>query len=137
MPDEPVIPPRVAELAAQLAQPRPMRRGSLSVRYVKCNKPGCPCAERLDARHGPYTSVVRTVSARTKSRSVSAEQGPLLRAQVEAGQQFRRQVESYWQASETWADAMLDAPKAASQEAAKKKGSEKPSRRKPPPRSKR
>ncbi len=35
------VPPRLRELAAQLAMPRPMRRGSLSERYVKCSKPGC------------------------------------------------------------------------------------------------
>ena len=34
------VPPRLRELAAQLAMPRPMRRGSLSERYVKCSKPG-------------------------------------------------------------------------------------------------
>ena len=137
MADIPSVPPRVAELAARLAQPKPMRRGSLSVRFVKCNKPGCPCAERPDARHGPYTSVVRTVSARTKSRRVSSEQAPMLREQVEAGQQFRRHVEEFWQACETWADAVIDTPEAASTEAAKKGGSEKRSRRRRPPKSKR
>ena len=30
------VPPKVRELAAQLASPRPMRRGSVSERYVKC-----------------------------------------------------------------------------------------------------
>ena len=137
MPDIPALPSRVAELAVQLAQPKPMRRGSLSVRYVKCNKPGCSCGERPEARHGPYTSVVRTVSARTKSRLVSSEQAPMLRQQVEAGQQFRRHVEEYWQACETWADTMLDADEAASTEAVKKRGSEKPSKRRRAPKSKR
>lgn len=137
MPNDSVIPPRVAQLAVEIAQPRPMRRGSLSVRYVKCNKPGCPCADGPDGRHGPYTSVVRTVSAQTQSRRVSVEQAPLLREQVEAGQQFRRQVEEYWQESERWADAMLDMSSAVSQEAAKKKGSAKPLKRKQRPRSRR
>ncbi len=36
---------------------------------------------------------------------------------------FRKQVEAYWQACERWADAQLDSPEAASQEAAKKGGS--------------
>lgn len=40
----PDVPAPVRELARCLAQPAPMRRGSLSVRYLKCNKPGCACA---------------------------------------------------------------------------------------------
>ena len=39
------VPPSVREVASRLAEPKPMRRGSLSVRYVKCNKPGSSCAE--------------------------------------------------------------------------------------------
>jgi hypothetical protein len=57
----------------------------------------------------------------------------MLREQVEAGQQFRRHVEAFWQACETWADAVIDTPEAASTEAAKKGGSEKRSRRRRPP----
>ena len=30
--------------------------GSVSERYVKCNKAGCACADDTDARHGPYYS---------------------------------------------------------------------------------
>jgi hypothetical protein len=32
-------PSHIRGLAAQLAQPKPMRRGSFSERYVKCSKP--------------------------------------------------------------------------------------------------
>ncbi len=39
--------------------PKPMRRGALSERYVKCSKKGCACAESPDARHGPYYSLTR------------------------------------------------------------------------------
>ena len=60
MPARTDVPSAVRDLARVLAEPRPMRRGTLTVRYLKCNKPGCPCAERDDARHGPYSSVVRS-----------------------------------------------------------------------------
>ena len=136
MPDSDV-PATVRDLARQLAEPRPMRRGSVSTRYVKCNKPGCSCAARTEARHGPYVSVVRVVAGKTQSRWVSAEQVVTLRRQVEAGQQFRRQVGAYWEACEQWANAQLEAPEAASQGAAQKRGSKKPSTRKSSPRSKR
>lgn len=135
MPDPLDIPAAVRDLARQLAEPRSMRRGSLAVRYMKCNKPGCLCATRPDARHGPYYSVVRVVDGKTCSRHVPAAHGDLLRQQVRAGQQFRQQVETYWRACEQWADAQLDAPEATSQGAAQKKGSKRRSMRKSPPRS--
>jgi len=131
------VPPSVHEIATRLAEPKPMRRGSLSVRYVKCNKPGCPCADDSEARHGPYTSVVRTIGGRTQSRLVPAAQTDVLRRQIEAGQQFRKEIEAYWQACEQWADEELDSAEGTSQEVAKKGGSEKPSRRKSSRRSKR
>jgi len=126
MPD-PTAPEDVRELAARLAEPRPMRRGTFSEPYLRCHKPGCACADRPAARHGPYYRVVRVVDARTRSRHVPAASADLLRSQVETGQQFRKHVEAYWQACEQWADAQLDAPEAASQEAAPKGGSKRPS----------
>jgi len=110
-----------------------MRRGSLSERYVKCSKPGCSCAEHPEARHGPYYSVSRVVKGSTKSRWLTGEQAGQVREQLEAGQQFRKHIEAYWQACERWADARLEAPEAASQEAAKKGAS----KRRSPPRSSR
>ena len=138
MPTPPEVPTHVRELARRLAEAKPMRRGSLSVRYLKCNKARCGCADDQQARHGPYTSVVRTVGGKSRSRSVPAAQAPVLRQHVEAGQQFRKDVEAYWQACEPWSDQALDAPQAASEtEAAKKGGSKKRSPAKSPPKSKR
>jgi hypothetical protein len=138
MPEPKDIPDAVRELAGRLAEPQPMRRGSLSVRYIKCNKPGCSCADDPKARHGPYTSVVRTVASKTRSRTVPSPLADLLRQHVEAGQRFRKDVEAYWEACERWADAELDAATAApGTEAAKKGGSEKRSTRRSSPRSKR
>ena len=115
----------VYKLAVNLSQPKPMRRGSLSVRYLKCNKAGCACANDPQSRHGPYTSVVRTVGGKSQSRAVPVAQAELLREQVEAGQQFRKHVDAYWEACEQWADAQLETPRATSKEAAKKGGSKK------------
>ena len=137
MPDTTDVPTDVRDLAAQLAEPRPMRRGSVTERLVKCNKRGCACANHPDARHGPYYSVSRVVKGRTRSRWLDADQAKVVRAQVEAGQQFRRQVEAYWEACERWADAEIETPEAASQEAAKKGGSKRRSKPRSSPRSKR
>src|SRR6266853_6818277 len=121
MPDPYEVPARIRDLAAQLAQPKPRRRGSFSERYVKCSKPDCPCAHDPEARHGPYFSLTRGVRGRTRSRFFSASQAALVRRQVEAGQQFRRQVEAFWEACEQWANAQLEGPAAASG-AAQKRG---------------
>jgi uncharacterized protein DUF6788 len=129
MADTPEVPGRVRELAARFGAPTPMRRGSLTERYVKCSKPGCRCAEDPAARHGPYYSLTRGVGGRTRSRWLAAEQADLARRQVEAGQQFRARVEAYWAACEAWADAQLDAPAAPHPAAGQKGGSPRPSRR--------
>lgn len=137
MPYATKAPEIVHELAFNLSQPKPMRRGSLSVRYLKCNKPGCACANDPQARHGPYTSVVRTVGGKSRSRAVPVAQADVLREQVEAGQQFRKHVDAYWEACEQWADAQLEAPQATSKEATKKGGSKKRSTSKSSVKSKR
>jgi hypothetical protein len=128
MPDSPEIPARVRDLALEFAEPKPMRRGSLSERYVKCSKPGCACVADPKARHGPYFSLTRGVGGRTQSRFISQAQAELVRHQVEAGQRFRRQVEAFWEACEQWADAQLEGP--AAPQAAQKRGSKRPWRAK-------
>jgi len=131
------IPAAVRELATRLAQPRPMRRGSLSERSMKCGQAGCRCQHDPQARHGPYFSLTRVAAGKTQSRYVGAAQAALAREQVEAGKQFRAHIEAYWRACEQWADAYLDAPEAAAQAAAQKGASPTPSRRRSSPRSKR
>jgi hypothetical protein len=134
MPDSLAMPARVRDLAMQFAQPQPMRRGSLSERFVKCSKPGCPCADDPKARHGPYFSLTRGVGGRTQSRLVSDAQAELVRRQVQAGQQFRQQVEALWKACEEWADAQLQGETATA--VAQKRGSKRPWKAKSAKRSK-
>ena len=137
MPERADVPAAVRDLARQLSEPQPMRRGTVSTQYLRCNKPGCACADRPAARHGPYYRVVRVVRGRTQSRHVPADRVEELRRQVGAGQQFRTHVEAYWRACEHWAYAELDAPAAAAKEAAKKGASKQPSKRRSSTRSKR
>ena len=72
MPDLTDVPVTVRDLARLLGGPTPMRRGTLAIRYLRCNKPGCACADRADARHGPYCSVVRVVGTSTPASSRSS-----------------------------------------------------------------
>ena len=133
MPKATEVPEAVSILAEQLSQPRPLRRGSLGERYLKCGKPNCACATNEQARHGPYFSLTRVVGGRTRSRRLTAQQAERVRQQLAAGQEFRRQVEAYWQASETWAEAELALVAAA--EAAEKRGSQQRLTRNSPARS--
>ena len=115
------LPPQVAELSAALSQPRPMRRGSVNERRMKCGQAHCACQHDPKARHGPYYTLTQAAGGKTRSRYVAAEQVPVLRRQIEAGREFREQVEAYWAACEQWADRDLEQTPAA--QAAEKKGS--------------
>ena len=98
-----------------------MRRGSINERRMKCGQANCACQRDPKARHGPYYTLTQAAGGKTRSRYVAAEQITLLRRQIEAGREFRQQVEAYWGACEQWADAELEPTPAA--EAAEKKGS--------------
>src|SRR5271166_3978635 len=100
----PMVPSRITQLANALSQPQPMRRGSISERRMKCGKAACPCQQDPDARHGPYFALTWAVKGKTHTRYLAAEQVGPLRRQIEAGRQFREDVEAYWAACERWAD---------------------------------
>src|SRR6266513_6122884 len=115
----PGVPPRVHQLATDLADAKPMRRGSLSERTIKCSKPGCACAQDPKARHGPYHSLTHAVEGKTRSRFLTAEQAPVAQQQIDAGRQFRSHVDALWEACEEWADSQLAGVSASSGEAKK------------------
>jgi hypothetical protein len=123
----PAAPLRVRQLATDLADAKPMRRGSLSERTIKCSKPGCACAKEPKARHGPYHSLTHAVEGKTRSRFLTAEEALVARQQIDAGRKFRAQVDAYWEACEEWADGQL-ADVAASSGEAKKGGSKRTSK---------
>src|ERR1017187_4856007 len=104
----PEVPPRVRQLVTELAQPQPMRRGSLSPRTIKCGKAGCACAHDPKARHGPYFSLTQAVEGKTRSRFLSAERAAVAQQQIATGRQFREHVDTYWEVCEEWADAELN-----------------------------
>lgn len=123
-------PAHLRQLAAELAEAKPMRRGSLSERMVKCSKSGCSCREDPDARHGPYFSLTRAVRGKTQSRLLTKEQATLARQQIEAGHEFRTKLESFWEGCEDLADRQLEGSPAASTEEAEKGGSKRTSKTK-------
>lgn len=136
MPQNSQAPPEVEDTALRLDQPKAMRRGSLSERYVKCSKPGCACGKDAKARHGPYYSLTRGVGGSTRSRFLSAAQAVRARAQIATGHEFREQVEEYWEACERRADQELEAVQAGCEEPAKKRASKQSSTGRSPRKSK-
>ena len=104
----PVVPPRIRQLAAELADPQPMRRGSLSERMIKCSKPSCACAQDPKARHGPYYSLTQAVGGKTRSRFLTVEQAEVVQQQIDAGREFRGRVDAFREACEQWADTQLE-----------------------------
>jgi hypothetical protein len=130
-------PAHLRQLAAELAEPKPMRRGSLSQRTIKCSKPGCSCAQDPKARHGPYYSLTRAVRGKTRSRFLTPEQAAMAREQIEAGRTFRTKLEAYWEGCENWADRQLEGSPTASAEEAEKGGSKPTSKTKLSKKSKR
>jgi hypothetical protein len=131
----PEVPSPVRQLAIELADVKPMRRGSLSERTIKCGKPGCACTQDPKARHGPYYSLTHAVGGKTHSRFLTEKQADLVRQQIDNGREFRGQVDAVWEACELWADSQL-ADVSASHGEAKKGGSRRISRTKSPGRSK-
>jgi hypothetical protein len=113
------VPPHVRRMASELADAKPMRRGSLSERTTKCSKPGCACAQDPKARHGPYYSLTHAVGGKTRSRFLTREQADLVRQQIDAGRKFRGHVDALWEACEQWADSRLADVSASSGEAKK------------------
>jgi hypothetical protein len=131
----PDVPPEVWQLASQLADAKPMRRGSLSERTIKCGKPGCACAQNPKARHGPYHSLTHAVGGKTRSRFLTDDQADLAQEQIDAGRKFRNHVDALWEVCEQWADSQLADASASSGEA-KKGGSQRISKTKSSRRSK-
>jgi|ERR1700674_438607 len=126
---------RARQISDRVAQPRPMRRGSVSERYVKCSKPGCPCAESAEARHGPYFSWTRKIAGRTHSRFLTPEQAEKVRQQIAAGHAFRADIENLWEVCEQWADAELDGGETEASSGVEKRGSARNSKRRSAPKS--
>lgn len=129
MADDTKFPDDVARAAAALADLRPMRRGALGTRFMKCSKPGCRCGEDPSARHGPYHTLTRATAGTTRSRYLSSEEAAVAEKQVEAARQFRERVEAAWEACERWADSMLDALQGETADGGEKGGSRHSSRR--------
>jgi hypothetical protein len=113
--------------------PKPLRRGSITLRYVKCGKPGCPCSHDKDARHGPYSSLAVVVDGRQKTVHLSEEEAEVVSRQIAEWKRCRSDFDAWVLECERCADEELEAVR---QSAAEKGGSKRRSRRVLRPKSK-
>ena len=118
------------EVRARLAEVGDFRPGSLVERYRRCGKPNCHCAGEAAEGHGPTWSLTREVSGKTITTIIPAAAVKETRRQIAEYKRFRALAKEMVDANEQLCDVRLDAPDAASDEAAKKGGSKRLSRRK-------
>jgi len=106
--------------------PRPLRRGSITLRWVRCGKPGCPCATDDDARHGPYPSLSMVVNGRKRTVHLHEEDSEIVSRQIEQYRKIRDSFDAWVEECEKVADQELESFR---QETAEKMGSKRRSRR--------
>jgi hypothetical protein len=122
-------------LLAQLVSVRDMRPGSLVARYRTCGKPSCHCAGKGERGHGPSWSLTHAVAGKTRTKIIPATAVQRTKEQIAEYRRFRRLARELVEVSEKVCNAQLQAPQAASDEAAKKGGSKRPSKPRLKPRS--
>lgn len=129
---------RREELRVRITEVGDMRPGSLVGRFRKCGKPTCRCAQKAATGHGPSWSLTKAVDGKTVTKIIPA--GPAVeetRRQLAEYKRFQGLTRELVGINDQLCDARLEAPEAASQEAAKKGGSKRPSRTRSSPKSKR
>jgi len=127
MPDLPTFQPQFAN--SSIPSPSLAHAPWIPLRAVmRCGKAECACATDPDARHVPTTASPAALGPHHLTPGF-AEQAKLVRTQVDAGHQFRKQVEAFWAPASSGRCPTRHRP-AASQPEAPKRGSKKPSTRK-------
>lgn len=91
---------RLDELKAELNRVQLMRRGSLVVRYRKCGKSNCYCADAHSAGHGPSFSLTWQENGKTRTKAVPAQATELTKHQIAEYRRFRRLCAELVQVSE-------------------------------------
>lgn len=127
---------RRSQLLTELSALGDLRPGSLVLRYRKCGKAGCRCAQPGGPAHGPCWSLTRAIEGKTATWVVPS--GPVLtevQTQVAEYKRFRALEAEFIEVSERLSDARIEAMEEG-RTPAKKRASKLPSRRKSSMRSK-
>lgn len=78
---------RIAEGLAQIGFVLP---GTITERMRRCGKPNCRCAKDPAALHGPYIQWTRTVSGKTVTKQLTADQWTRYRPWFDDARQLRQ-----------------------------------------------
>lgn len=70
-----------------------MRRGTLTERYVRCNKSGCRCNRAEDAGHGPNYHLTYKEKGKTRTETIQPGQVDRVREQLTNHQRFRELIQ--------------------------------------------
>ncbi len=129
----PALQQRRASILASISAIGALRPGTVSEIYTKCGRPACHCQQQGDRGHGPYFRLVFNSAGKQTTRSFSARNAEVLRAEVAECQRLRRLTGELIEVSEQLSDARLQSAGPASAQRPSKK---KPARRSSSPPSK-
>ena len=110
------------QLAASLARVDDLRPGFLTVRFRKCGKPNCHCAQKDSPGHGTSYSLTHRVGGKTVTQVIP--QGPAVeraKAQIAEYRRFRNLVRELIVVSEQICSAQVRDSQAVPATEAKKK----------------
>lgn len=123
---------RRANILASISAIGALRPGTVSEIYTKCGRPNCHCQQPGDRGHGPYFRLVSNSAGKPTTRSLSAQQAEIVRAEVAECQRLRRLAAELIEVSEQLSEAHLHGLGPSGQRPSKKK----PAHRSSPPPSK-
>ena len=83
---------RHQQIQAELAQIGIALPGSLTSRTTRCQRPGCHCRATPPVLHGPYPTWTRKASARSITKTLTAEDAERLRPYFAAHRRLRQLI---------------------------------------------
>ncbi len=112
---------RRASILASISAIGELRSGTVVAIHTKCGRPACHCMQEGDPGHGPYFRLVFNSAGKQTTRSLSAKNAALVRAEVAECQRLRRLTGELIEVSEQLSDARFQASGPPAQRPAKKK----------------
>jgi len=107
------------KLLRSLTETGDMRRGSVTVRYIPCGKPGCRCTKPGEKGHGPNYSLTWKEKGKTRTRYIPVQNVERVQEQIRAKHQFDEICQEILVVSEQISDRRLEQAQEGKQEGKK------------------
>ena len=91
---------RAERLLEEMGTVREMRRGTLTVRYLRCGSPGCHCGRPGSRGHGPKYSLTWKEKGKTKTEYIPAERVAEVEKQLANHERFVRLCQEWVEINE-------------------------------------